>query len=216
VSPSLRTALMLLSLAPAPTWGADAAGYADMAESMVTMMDAFADAYGKRRPGGLSPGTMPMSPTPCGSNPLGAMGMASLPWGSMPFDTPAWPELPSMGSETPPWNAFGGGLPGGLPSLFPHLPAPTPAAAPSSPLEGIWLGQSGEVLVIRDGRFRIYQDPDNYREGRLQLQGDRLAMQDPESGNALEYDFIHEEDHLALRDPWGGVLLYRLLLRQSP
>jgi len=196
VHPILRSTLLLLGLgllAPAPWAGEmDPGKYADMAESMMDMMDAFSQAYGKRRFG-----SMPANPLSWGSQATGAM-----PWGSMPRP-PAWPQPPGMGEDGP-W----GPMPPGLPNLFPRLPPPPP-----SPLEGVWLGQSWEVLVIRDGRFRIYQNPDHYREGQLRLQEDRLTMQDPESGHQMEYDYILEENHLALRDPWGGVLLYRLLLR---
>jgi hypothetical protein len=219
----LRTALVAgcLALAPQAAPAADAGRYAEMAESMVQMMDAFSDAYGKRRQGPAS--SAPMSPSPWGGNPLSSSPWGSSPWGFSPMSPLSagampWGGAPFGGMPSPSgWAQWPGGqapwgsLPQGLPNLFPNLPPPPPG-----PLDGIWLGQSGEVLVVRQGRFRIHQDPDSYREGQFRLQGDRLAMLDPESGHVVEYDMIHEQDHLALRDPRGGILLYRLLLRGCP
>jgi len=192
--------------------------YANMAESMVDMMDAFADAYGKRRFGGTS-GSNSGSGSGWGASPWDASSWSGMPsptpwsamttpWSGMPGLSP-WPQIPGMGSA-PSWS----NITPGLPNLFPPLPSmPRPPAPAATPFQGIWLGQSGEVFVVRDGAFRIYIDPDTFREGRLKLQDDRLVMLDPQSGNTVEYDYIFEEDHLALRDPWGGMLLYRLLLR---
>lgn len=76
-------------------------------------------------------------------------------------------------------------------------------------LEGTWEGQGGELLLIRDGMFRIYADAETYRDGYLQVSGERLQLKDAESGRTRDYEMRHQGDQLALRTPDGEILLYR-------
>jgi hypothetical protein len=77
-------------------------------------------------------------------------------------------------------------------------------------LGGRWQGNRGELLMIRNGRFRIYQDQERFKEGNLGLEGQNmLTMQDPVSGNVRRYEYALQGDKLALRDQAGNLLLYR-------
>lgn len=109
------------------------------------------------------------------------------------------------------YSGFQGGNPG-----YPGYPAyPPPAYGPPLPpanlsiLDGSWQGESGEVLVIRNGLFRIYLDRDNFREGRLkQVQPQVILLQDLQSGQLRTYAFAESEGRLLLQDPAGNLLRY--------
>ena len=109
-------------------------------------------------------------------------------------------------------------IPGGRGMPMPSMPWPGAAqkgATASEFLDGSWEGQGGELLLIRRGMFRIYADAETYRDGHLQVQGDRLQLKDAESGRTREYEMRYQADQLALRTPEGDVLLYRRLARDS-
>ncbi|WP_260291995.1 hypothetical protein [Sedimenticola hydrogenitrophicus] len=106
------------------------------------------------------------------------------------------------------------GYPGGIPGYGPYPGAPYPYRAPARPsqgamLNGSWQGESGEILVIQDGLFRIYLQRDNFRDGRLtQVEPRLILMQDLESGQVRPYEFAESEGRLLLRDPAGNLLRY--------
>ena len=83
--------------------------------------------------------------------------------------------------------------------------------AGGSALNGAWQGNSGEVLVVRDGLFRIYAGIDSYNDGRLAVHGRQLVLSNPSTGHSREYEYALHEGLLALRDNSGNVLLYRRL-----
>jgi hypothetical protein len=105
-----------------------------------------------------------------------------------------------------PWPGTGTGTGGGYPSY---------GFGTANPLEGVWQGNSGEVLLIRDGQFRLYASRDNYNDGRLTVRGDRLALGDPNTGVTREYEYAAHEDRLVLRDSNGNLLLYRRVPPES-
>ena len=150
------------------------------------------------------PGGMPMN---WGSLPWSQGAMPSWPGGEIPWSQgtmPAWPgtQMPWTGS---PVNRRAPS-PGSAGSLFPDTGLSTTPAE----LYGSWQGKSGEVLMIGNGRFRIYRDRDNFREGLLTLEGqNRLTMQDPASGNVRRYEYAVHQGKLALRDEAGNLFLYR-------
>jgi len=162
-----------------------------------------------------------------GSSPFGGFANPMSPWSSMPSSGGGMPwgggSMPWTGSGMP-WS--GGQMPG-MPQMpgGSGLPMPSMPAAPwggrqkgpgsSEFLEGAWEGQGGELLLIRRGMFRIYADAENYRDGHLQVQGDRLQLKDVESGRAREYEMRHQGDQLVLRTPEGDVLLYRRISGDS-
>jgi hypothetical protein len=163
-----------------------------------------------------------------GSSPIGGFANPMSPWSSMPMSGGGMP----WGGGSMPWT--GGGMPwsGGQMPGMPQMPGGTGLPMPSMPaapwggrqqkgpgssefLEGAWEGQGGELLLIRRGMFRIYADAETYRDGHLQVQGDRLQLKDVESGRAREYEMRHQGDQLVLRTPEGDVLLYRRISSDS-
>jgi hypothetical protein len=125
---------------------------------------------------------------------------------------------PTYGYSTP--DYFGPG------SLYaPPLQSPAPGAgalAPSmSPLDGygpyqslvdgIWVGQSGEIVLVMYGHFRIYASTETYRDGRFEISGNRLAMLDPETGYVLEFDYLLDDGRMILRNDFGGLMLFKQL-----
>lgn len=166
-----------------------------------------------------------------GSSPLGGFGNPMSPWSSMPLSGGGMPwgggGMPWTGSGMP-WS--GGQMPG-MPQMpgntgMPQMPGSAGMPMPSMPsmpwggsrqkgtassefLDGSWEGQDGELLLIRRGMFRIYADAETFRDGHLQVQGDRLQLKDSESGRTREYEMRHQGDQLGLRTPEGEVLLYR-------
>ncbi len=103
------------------------------------------------------------------------------------------------------YSGFQGGYPPYPPPGYGH---PLPPANLSI-LDGSWQGESGEILVIRNGLFRIYLDRDNFREGRLkQVQPQVILLQDLQSGQLRTYAFAESEGRLLLQDPAGNLLRY--------
>lgn len=157
---------------------------------------------------GSSPwSSMAANPWSMGGSPWSSMAgspwssMAGSPWSSMPGSP--W----SMGGN--PWSQLNN-MPG-YPAFGPN--AQVPYGQPSGwtgALDGSWQGQSGEILAVQSGRFRIYLDRDRYQEGRIELLGkDLLSMQGQNSGTARRYEYAVHEGRLVLRDEAGNLLLYR-------
>ena len=165
---------------------------------------------------------MSSNPWSMGTNPWSAMtgnpwSMGTSPWSAMtgnPWSMGASPWSSMTGnpwsSGTSPWSQ--------MPNM-PAFPAFNPGASPpygqspmsrTAPLDGNWQGQSGEVLVVQNGRFRIYLDPDRYQEGRVELLSkDLLEMYSRDSATARRYEYAVHQGRLVLRDDAGNLLLYR-------
>jgi hypothetical protein len=132
------------------------------------------------------------------------------------------------------WSGFGGypaygySSPGYYnpgPHYAPPLQTPVPGAVPISPLmsplqgydpyqspvDGIWVGQSGEIVLVMYGHFRIYASAETYRDGRFEISADRLAMLDPESGYIMEFDYLLDDGRMILRNDSGGIMLFKQL-----
>lgn len=185
--------------------------YSGMAETMVGMMDAMAKAYNRRdRDAPPAWGSEPWSAMPGGGMPGTAMPGATMPGTTMLGGMMPGATMPNLGAPTPlgqiPWMAQSA-------PQWPQSQPQRPQAPPPSPLDGTWLDSSGEVLVIRRGRFRIYVTPENYREGYLWRENDKIIMQDPHTGHSMEYEYAQQEHKLALRGPQGSLLLYQRLVK---
>ena len=162
-----------------------------------------------------------------GSSPFGGWSNPMSPWSSMPMTGGGMPwsggGMPWSGGGMP-WA--GGGMPwgGGMPRMpfgsggpswpapaMGNMPWPGPQDKPTSSefLDGAWEGQAGELLLIRGGMFRIYADSETYRDGHLQVRGNRLQLKDVDSGRTRDYEMRYQADQLALGTPEGDVLLYR-------
>ena len=161
-----------------------------------------------------------------GASPFGGFGNPMSPWSSAPWSGGGMPwgagGMPWAGSGMP-WSGAqmpgmaqmpgAGGLPTPSMPSMPSLPWAGKQQGPASSesLEGAWEGQGGELLLIRQGMFRIYADAQTHRDGHLRIQGDRLQLRDADSGRTREYEMRRQGDQLALRTPEGDVLLYRRL-----
>ena len=203
-----ETALILLLITAAVNSAADNAGsnrYGRMAESMIDMMNAFSSAYQKR---GQGESASPRSPWPSsGGSWLPNSGTLS-PWGMSPWSMGAGPW--SQAGNMMPWSQWSPpGFSGG-----PQDPGAWTgrgmSAPPGTNLNGDWHGPSGEVLMVRNDRFRIYLSQDHYREGHLRIiDSQRLSMQDPSTGHEREYEYARHQEKLVLRDAAGNLLLFK-------
>lgn len=93
-------------------------------------------------------------------------------------------------------------------------PLSSPAYAPlsgRSPVDGIWLGQGGELVLVMYGHFRIYASAELYRDGLFEILGDKLVMYDPQGNQPIAFDYRFEEARMALRSPTGAVMLFKRL-----
>ncbi|MCW8890753.1 MAG: hypothetical protein OQL20_08865 [Sedimenticola sp.] len=103
-------------------------------------------------------------------------------------------------------SPYYGGAPYNAP---PYAYPPAPYGRGPSPLNGSWQGEGGEILVIRNERFRIYLDRSNYREGLMAWPHPQMiVLKDLESGQIRPYEFAESEGRLLLRDPAGNLLRY--------
>jgi hypothetical protein len=170
-----------------------------MSEAMIAMMDAMGDlAHRFKGTGNWSLGS---SYRPYSSL-YGRSGypysLYSLPGGGLPYGMPLHSPAPHLGG--PP-------AAGALPFTSP-LPQPQPSV---SPVDGIWLGRAGEIVLVMYGHFRIYASAEIYRDGRFEIIGDRLIMYDPESGNQMLFDYHLEEGHMILRSKSGTMMQFKQL-----
>jgi len=168
-----------------------------MAEAMVRMMEVM----GLFDPSVM--GSMPMG-APFGAyNWAPGFGMpGGSPWAA-PFQDPS--ALMGKGSEM--MNQFSQGLRGPGAQGFARQMLPWMA----SPLDGVWEGRNGELLIVKGNRFRIYPGYAGYVDGYVKLSGDRLAMYNPSDQNVLPFEYAESEGRLVLRDDAGQLFLYRRL-----
>jgi hypothetical protein len=193
--PAGAAALLLCVLAAAPLGLSNAASREAMADAMVRMMDAM---------GFLDPG--PGSGFPGGSSWAPAFGSFAMP-GSIPGGAPY--QDPSrrldMGEAM---RQFARGMagPGGGQS-FPWM---------GSPLDGVWEGRGGELLIVQGNRFRIYAGSAAHVDGYIMVRTNRVALYNPVDSNAQLYEYAQSHGRLALRDASGQLYLYRRLRLDAP
>ncbi len=166
---------------------------------MLTMMDAMGDLAQRYKHNGnwsLGSGFSPYSSLyGLSGNPLNLYSTPGSPWmGGMPMQSP----VPGLG---------------GLPAQpgFPQSPG-MPQFTPSlSPVDGIWLGRGGEIVLVMYGHFRIYASAEVYQDGRFEILGDRLVMYDPQSERRMVFDYYLEDGRMMLRNAAGDLLLFKQL-----
>lgn len=189
----LAPALPLL-LAAATAHASGSAAATMMSQAMLTMMDIMgnlAQQYSSNRRWNNS------------YVPFETMGGAPMAMYAMPGGIPGQQQIQTLteGARdglpaiTNPGQAMGG-----------MFPAPN-----QSPLDGIWQGQAGEIVLVMYGHFRIYADSDHYRDGRYEINDNLLVMHDPQTGNSRSYEYAFSEGRMALRDKDGNLLLFRQL-----
>lgn len=165
-----------------------------MADAMVRMMDAM---------GFLDSGSTPSYPG--GSSWAPAFGSFAMP-GSVPWGAPYQERSPAsaMGDAMRQFSrglsAPGGGQP------FPWT---------GSPMEGIWEGRGGELLIVQGNRFRIYAGTAEHVDGYIMVRADRLALYNPIDTNTQLYQYAESQGRLVLKDASGQLYLYRRLRLDS-
>lgn len=145
-------------------------------------------------------------------NPMSGMGMPS------PFGMPGW----GMGGW--PGSSFGSGQFGDygrigkewMDRFSPQMPQGMPGmdAMPwgASPLEGVWEGAGGGLLIVQGGFYRLYAGAGGFVDGRIETDGQQLRLFNREAGFDLRFEFAEEQGRLVLRDEGGQVYLYRRLV----
>ncbi len=198
--------------------------YGGMAESMMDMMDAFSSAYEKRKGGSASGFNMPqsgfggMSSFSPSMSPMMAPSMS--PFGNYGMPSYMNPGAMNPGAMNPgamPFNSFGG-FPGSSPwnsmQQFNQFRQFNTPPSITQRLDGEWQGQAGDMLTIHNGRFRIYRDRGNFREGRIHIENEQmLSMQEPENDLILRFEYAEKDGQLVLRDESGNLMLYRRINR---
>ena len=190
-------------------------GYNPFANAMDMMMDAM-DRYARKR---------------SWDDALSSYSTQAQPWswGGMPGMTPQMPGQSQMQQmlqsapataqgfgrmarqmpSTPQWSPAWGGQPAG--QLAPGPGLGRAGRGISGPLDGIWQGSTGEVLMVRNGYCRIYASRENYNDCRISVQASNALITSATSGESREYEYAVYQGRLALRDSDGNILLYRRL-----
>jgi hypothetical protein len=200
--PNRLLAIGLLVLLPPLLFAATPSGI--MSQAMLAMMDTMGDlAHRFKANDNWSLGNR-YSPH---SSVLGRSGhplsLYGAPQGGLPGS--AWPGGLPLQSPLPGW--------GGFPAqgAFPQT-SPYPQSLPSlSPMDGIWLGRGGEIVLVMYGHFRIYASAEIYRDGRFEIIGNRLIMYDLESDRRMIFDYYLEEGRMLLRNQVGDLLMFKQL-----
>ncbi len=81
-------------------------------------------------------------------------------------------------------------------------------------LTGRWQGQSGAIMIIRQGLFRIFHSGNKFRDGRIMItDATHFELIDPQTGSVRYYEFAESQGRLILRNPSGSILLFRRIRR---
>ncbi|MGD8910096.1 MAG: hypothetical protein PVI92_12200 [Chromatiales bacterium] len=168
-----------------------------MSEAMITMMDAMGDlAHRFKGTGNWSLGDSYRPNRSRYGFSRYPYNLYSLPGNGLPYGLPLQSPAPNLGG--PP-------APGALPFNSPlHKPS-------VSPVDGIWLGRAGEIVLVMYGHFRIYASTEVYRDGRFEIIGERLVMYDPESDRRMLFDYHLREGHMILRSQSGIITQFKQL-----
>ncbi len=164
---------------------------------MARMMDSYSGSSKEKRSGNSGfdlpsgpQGWSNMAPPGMGGMPLGGMSPwgGGAPWGNSSNQWPMPNQLPgNVGIPNWPGSAGGGG----------------------QPLNGAWIDNSGQGLLVRGNQFRLFSDRERYRDMTIRYEGHHVWLYDQDSGTAKRYEFAHAEDRMALRDRDGNTMLFR-------
>lgn len=198
----LHILLLSLSLCAGLSHRATAGSVASnlMSQAMITMMDAMGEmAHGYRNRGDSGWG--------------GWQGMNAVPWSAyaVPGMTalsgsgiPGQAQMQELASQAPQSYIQGQS------SLQDLLQQPTYwRNSDPSPLNGIWQGQQGEIVLVMYGHFRVYASPDVYRDGDYEIRDGYIIMRDPKTGMQKPYEYVLDKGRMVMRDSDGDLLLFR-------
>ncbi len=188
--------ILSLTLAANPQVIADSPS-SIMSRAMIAMMDTMGDLAQEYKGRGNWSFGKRYSPY---NNWTGIGGYPRYGYSSPDYYNPAAPYAPPLQSPAP-----GSGP---ISPLMPPLEGYNPY---QSPVDGIWIGQSGEIVLVMYGHFRIYASAETYRDGRFEIDADRLAMFDPETGYVMEFDYLLDDGRMILRNDSGGIMLFKQL-----
>jgi hypothetical protein len=161
-----------------------------MAEAMVRMMDAMGLFRGGSFGSWDRIPTVPGMTLPFGS-PMGMPGVS--PWG-MPMQDPS--------------KAFGLGTEM-MQQWSPQGATGAVRGEGAEPLDGVWEGSGGDLLIVQGGRYRIYAPQDQHIDGWLQTRSSQVALYNVQDGQTQVFEYAARDGRLALRDTGGQVFLYR-------
>jgi hypothetical protein len=82
---------------------------------------------------------------------------------------------------------------------------------PRSEVDGIWIGQGGEIVLVMYGYFRVYADAETYRDGRYEIDQDLLHMYNLANGNSQTYQYALDSGRMIMRNRQGQILLFKQL-----
>jgi hypothetical protein len=199
--------------------------FAVMFRMMLVMMNVMSDAmlgntnttdYGFINPLGSGMGGWPAMSGLYGMNPVsGVSGFPAMnPWSS-PGGFPGYPSGMSPWSSPMGPNAWSNPF---ISGYAPHASGPyssagygaPPAAIPSVPvslLEGRWYGQSGEILEVSGGRFRLVHGQYSI-SGTIRIQNNIVNLYSQQTGTVTRYTFVRNQTVLMLQDASGMLLVF--------
>lgn len=169
---------------------------------------------------GMNPMSMPWSGgwSPwSGMSPLSLYGMMPGNSGKMPIDPSQawnyaqqmpyarqWFNTPSGSSSSPDTSDQG------WPQMqgWNNNPPLSPPRTRQDLLDGNWQSNSGGLLILYQGRYRLYVSRDRHQDGTFRLWQDHIELV-PDQAQASRYEYAHQEGRLVLRDASGQLLLFR-------
>ncbi len=169
----------------------------------------------------MSPWSNPWGSALAGGMPWSSPMSGAMPWGGTPGGMPlgggvpwqGFSALAPMAGGVPGMAAMPGGMPGlsSVPAGVPFGPGAGGRAAGRAPgpLEGRWVGESGDAVEFRGERFRLGGQGRGQVTGTFLVHGDRLVLYVPEGDTTRLYRFERRGEYLALQDDSGQVLLFR-------
>lgn len=88
-----------------------------------------------------------------------------------------------------------------------NIPLLPPAGTGS--LNGAWVSNAQQLLIVKDGLARIYWSRDDYQDYYLKSAPGMLLLKEADSGIVREFEMAGQQDQLALRNRQGQVTLFR-------
>ncbi len=128
-----------------------------------------------------------------------------------------WRSAPNQSFSGSPWNQTWPGMMSSMPGatagqqMMRQMPGSNSPWYPlaASELDGVWQGQGGDLLEIRGDRFRLAGGAGRHIEGQLRTQGNVISMRNARTEATRSYEYAVHQGRLALRDPYGQLMLYR-------